>query len=89
MGLFSWLGGGSGGAALPPDRLRIEHLASGTATLQAATGLPAACDALAYEPTQRLLAVSRLQAAVDRHGLPWLAHAACPKPIFDQAHRHI
>ncbi|GBF90962.1 hypothetical protein Rsub_03817 [Raphidocelis subcapitata] len=57
MGLLSCLGGGSG-APLPPDRLRIEHLASGAGALQAASGLPAACDALAYEPTQRLLAVS-------------------------------
>ncbi|KAF8064591.1 hypothetical protein HT031_003392 [Scenedesmus sp. PABB004] len=44
--------------ALPPDRLRVQQLAQGRAVFQAQAGVPEAADALAYEPTQRLLAVS-------------------------------
>ncbi len=46
---------------LPKDRLQVENLVSGKALLQAQSGIPFSSDSLAYEPVQRLLAVSRLR----------------------------
>lgn len=58
MGLLSRVLGG--GEELPPDALRLQQLAHGPQCLHADAGLPCAVDACAYEPTQRLLAVSKL-----------------------------
>ncbi|KAI8474766.1 MAG: hypothetical protein J3K34DRAFT_490656 [Monoraphidium minutum] len=55
MKLFGWSGDAT---QLPPDRLRVQQLARGAACLQATSGIPLASDCCAYEPIQRLLAVS-------------------------------
>jgi hypothetical protein len=61
MKLFGW---GDAAPGLPPDRLRPEQLAIGAQCLLAASGVPLASDCCAYEPTQRLLAVSALAAGL-------------------------
>eukprot|EP00877_Chromochloris_zofingiensis_P001873 jgi/Chrzof1/11687/Cz06g05130.t1 len=43
---------------LPADRIQRKDLASGTACLQSQSGIPYTADCCAYEPIQRLLAVS-------------------------------
>jgi hypothetical protein len=65
--------GGGSGEHLPPDRLSVSQLASGVACLQAAAGIPDAGDAVAYEPTQRLLAVG-----VAKKHMDWGAQPPSP-----------
>lgn len=76
LGLF-----GSPAPRPPADRLRIAQLADGRALLQATSGAPPGADALAYEPTQRLLAVSAPQAHAPRaaawQNAPAPLHARC------------
>ncbi|GBF96648.1 hypothetical protein Rsub_09281 [Raphidocelis subcapitata] len=66
MKLFNWAVDAS--QPLPPDRLRVWQLARGGAALHAASGVPASADCCAYEPTQRLLAVSTVDARVKLFG---------------------
>ncbi len=46
------------GSHLPPDRLQASHLATSSGCVQAQSGIPSTADCCAYEPIQRLFAVS-------------------------------
>jgi hypothetical protein len=77
-----WLFQSKNVGSLPEDRLKPKDLTPLAECLQAQSGIPATADACAYDPIQRLLAVSVListgpvrasrtmyQALLLRHGL--------------------
>lgn len=63
--MLKWFGVPSGDKPLPPDKLQVQHLVAGRQVFTAESGVPSTADSLAYDPVQRLLAVSFIAESTD------------------------